>query len=301
MLRRAGYFLRKGLGNLRQHIFINIVAVGTIAVSFSLIDSALLVYENLKATLVTWGEKIQVTAYLRDGLGQDQVQNVIRGIRGVPGVREVAYISKDQALKTFREEMKGMEGFFDGLRFNPLPAYCDITLQDDFRTADRVMEIAGVLGRMDGIEDVQYGQEWVGKFSAFLQILRLGGLLVGVALLFAVTFIVSNTIKLSVYARREEIEIMKLVGATNLFVRVPFVIEGGTQGLLGSSLSVALVYAAYRMVLERIGQPVSLALGTGTPLFLPWKTIVLLVAGGTGLGLLGSISSLGRFVKQDGR
>lgn len=297
LLFRAGYFLRKGVTNLRQHMFINIVAIGTIAVSFFLIGSALIIYENMKGIVLTWGEKIQVTAYLKDGVKQESVDGTLHTIKGITGVKDVVYVSKDQALKTFRGEARGMGGFFDGMKVNPLPSYCEVTLESPFRTADKVREIASIIQKMDAVDDVQFGQEWVEKFSALLQVLRLGGVAVGVALLFAVIFIVSNTIKLSLYARREEIEIMKLVGGTNLFVRIPFVIEGGVQGLLGTALSLCLLYSVFSIFLERMSGPLSLSLGIGTPLFLPAKTIIILLSGGAGLGVLGSMTSLGRFVK----
>lgn len=297
LLRRAGYFLRKGVTNLRQHIFINVVAIGTIAVSFFLIGSALMIYENMKGILVRWGEKIQMTAYLKDGARQDAVDKVLRTIREIPGVENVVYFSKDEALRSFRREMKGMAGFFDGVKINPLPSYCEISIKSAHRTAAGVKEIASIIQSMAAVDDVQFGQEWVEKFSALIQVLRLGGMAVGAALLLAVIFIVSNTIKLSLYARREEIEIMKLVGATNFFVRVPFVIEGGVQGLLGTVFSLGFLYSTYRVLLERMGEPLSLSLGIETPVFLSVRAALLLLMGGVGLGVLGSMTSLGRFIK----
>lgn len=297
LLRRTGYFFRKGVTNLKQHLFINIVAIGTIAVSFFLIGSALIIYENMKGIVVKWGEKIQVTAYFKDGVKQEAVDTTLHAIREIEGVSDVSYVTKDQALRSFRTEMKGMGGFFEGIKINPLPSYCEVVLKDSFRTAEKVKKIASLIQGMDAVDDVQFGQEWVEKFSALLQVLRLGGIAVGAALLCAVIFIVSNTIKLSLYARREEIEIMKLVGGTNFFVRIPFVIEGGVQGLLGTALSLGFLYSAYRVLIVRIGESLSMSLGIGAPLFLSVKLVLLLLAGGMGLGVLGSITSLGRFVK----
>jgi len=296
-LRRALYFLSKGLANVKQHLFINIIAIITIAVSFFLIGSAFLVYENLKRIVAGWGEKIQITAYIRDGVKRDQVDRVLHAIEGIQGVQGVKYLSKEEALRSFRAEMRGMEGFFDGLKMNPLPAFYEITLARDYRNASVVRDIAGLLEKIEVIEDVQYGQEWVERFSAFLQVLRFGGFTVGIALLLAVWLIVSNTIKLSLYARRDEIEIMKLVGATNLFVRIPFVIEGGLQGLLGASVAVILIAVGFGVLLDRMGNPLSIAIGLDTPLFLSMKSVLILLLGGMGLGVIGSITSLGRFVK----
>jgi len=296
-LQRALYFLRKGLANVKQHLFINIIAIITIAVSFFLIGSAYLVYENLKRIVTGWGEKIQITAYIKDGAKRDQVDRALHAIEGIEGVQKVKYLSREEALKSFRAEMRGMEGFFDGLKMNPLPAYYEITLARDYRNASIVRDIAGLLEKIEAIEDVQYGQEWVERFSAFLQVLRFGGVTVGIALLLAVWLIVSNTIKLSLYARRDEIEIMKLVGATNLFVRIPFVIEGGLQGLLGASVAVILIAIGFWALLDRMGSPLSIAIGLDTPMFLSVKSVFIMLLGGMFLGVIGSITSLGRFVK----
>jgi len=175
LLHRAGYFLRKGLDNLRQHLFINAVAIGTITVSFFLIGSALMIYENMKGILGKWGEKIQVTAYFKDGVKQGAVEHTLHAIREISGVEDVLYISKDEALRSFRKEMKGMAGFFDGVKINPLPAYCEVVLNSDSRSAQRVKEIASTIQEMDAVNDVQFGQEWVERLQRSFRFCALAG------------------------------------------------------------------------------------------------------------------------------
>lgn len=294
---RAIYFLERASQNIRQDVFINLVTISTIAVTLLILSSFWLCFLNLNSFLQKWGEKIQITAYLDEGISPEQLKELKETVLKIKGVKELSFVSKDQALKLFREQLGGQDGLLDGLSSNPLPASWEIQLQKDFQNSERAEEIIGRLKNFKEINDLQYGQRWVERFSTFLNFIRLTAFFVGGVLVLATIFIVSNTIKLSVYARKEEIEIMKLVGAADWFVKVPFFIGGILQGLLGASISMVILYGFYKFLTHEFSPMLSLSLGTGGLTFLPGNHIYWILLGGMFLGFVGSLTSLGRYLR----
>ncbi len=294
---RAIYFLERASQNIRQDVFINLVTVSTIAITLLILSTFWLCFLNLNSFLQKWGEKIQITAYLDEGASPEQLQELQEKVLSIEGVKELSFISKDQALKLFREQLEGQNGLLEGLNSNPLPASWEIQLQKNFQNSERAAEIIGKLKNFKEISDLQYGQEWVERFSIFLNLLRLAAFFIGGLLVLATIFIISNTIKLSVYARKEEIEIMKLVGAADWFVKIPFFIGGILQGLLGALISMAILYGLYKFLTHEFSPMLSLSLGTGGLTFLPGNHIYWILLGGMFLGFMGSLTSLGRYLK----
>jgi len=294
---RAIYFLERVGQNIRQDVFINLVTISTIAVTLLILSTFWLCFLNLNSFLQNWSEKIQITAYLNEGASPEQLKELKEKILGIKGIKELSFTSKDQALKLFREQLGGQNGLLDGLSSNPLPASWEIQLQKDFQNSERAEEIIGRLKNFKEINDLQYGQRWVERFSTFLNLLRLAAFFIGGLLILAAIFIVSNTIKLSVYARKEEIEIMKLVGAANWFIKVPFFIGGILQGLAGASIAMVILYGLYKFLIHEFSPMLSLSLGTGGLTFLPWNHIYWILLGGMLLGFMGSLTSLGRYLK----
>ena len=156
--------------------------------------------------------------------------------------------------------------------------------------------------QLPGVDDVFYGQEWLEKFSGFISLLKLSGLIMGLFLLLTTTFIISNTIRLALYARKEELEIMKLLGATDSYMKLPFLIEGLLQGLAGAAMALVSLYAIYRLFALKLTGANSLSLitlstGSFQLSFLSLETMFYLLICGMALGLWGSFVSLGRFLK----
>jgi cell division transport system permease protein len=205
-------------------------------------------------------------------------------------------VSRAEALKRFKNRLRGQETLLEGVRPEVLPTSFEISLKRAHRDTQNVESFVTVLKRIPGITEVQYGEEWVKRFNAFLNFMRrLGGLLGGFLVL-AVIFIVSNTIKLTIYARRDEIEIMSLVGATAFFIKAPFLLEGLMQGLAGAVIAIGMLLAMYAGFLHNAGSfltfnPVSSGLG-----FLPLEYIGGIILAGGMLGFIGSLTSLKRFV-----
>jgi len=164
-------------------------------------------------------------------------------------------------------------------------------------TPAALRQLAAFLSRLEGVEEVQYGQEWIDRMAAVLNVMRLIGLSVGLALGVASLLIVSNTVRLAIYARAEEIEIMRLVGATKTTVRLPFLLEGLIQGGAGAGLALGLLFAAYRITLYKLQMAPGQASGLGLGSFLPASAVMTMLAVGAALGAIGSLLSVSRLLR----
>lgn len=295
---RAGYFLTRALVNIRQNIFVNVVTIGTITLALLIVSLFLLVFVNIENAADNWSERVQVTVYFDRELSA-QEQSQLRGkIAALPETSRVSYVSRDEALKRFKGRLRGQETLLEGVRSDVLPTSFEITLKRAHRDTPEVERFVGSLRKISGITEIQYGEEWVRRFNAFINFMRLAGALLGGFLVLAVVFIVSNTIKLTIYARRDEIEVMSLVGATPFFIKAPFLLEGVIQGLAGALIAIALLLAMYAGFLHNAGSfvtfnPVSSGLG-----FLPPAYIGYIILAGAILGFVGSLTSLKRFINS---
>lgn len=293
---RLGYFFRRALLNLRQNIFVNVVTIGTITLALLIVALFLLVFVNLENAVGNWSERVQVTVYFdRDMDAREQVELRTK-IVAIPGADRVTYVSRDEALKRFKSRLRGQETLLEGVRPEILPTSFEITLKRSSRDTQEVEAFVTVLKRIPGISEVQYGEEWVKRFNAFLNFMRLLGALLGSFLLIAVVFIVSNTIKLTIYARRDELEVMALVGATRLFIKAPFLIEGIVQGCAGSLFAIGMLLGLYEGFLHNAGSFLTFNPAASGLSFLPLEYVGGLFAAGIALGFIGSLTSLKRFV-----
>ncbi|MBI5485506.1 MAG: ABC transporter permease [Deltaproteobacteria bacterium] len=293
---RIGYFLTRALTNIRQNIFVSVVTIGTITLALLIVSLFLLVFVNLENAAENWSERVQVTVYFDRELAP-QEQTALRGrIEALPEAARVSYVSREEALKRFKNRLRGQDTLLEGVRPEVLPTSFEISLKRANRDTQGVENFVTSLKHIPGITEVQYGEEWVRRFNSFLNFMRLLGALLGGFLVLAVVFIVSNTIKLTIYARRDELEVMSLVGATSFFIKAPFLLEGLIQGLGGAVIAIVLLFGLYEGFLHNAGSfltfnPVSSGLG-----FLPFEYIAGIILSGAILGFIGSLTSLKRFV-----
>ena len=292
-----GYFFRQAWQNLKQNPWINAITLATISLSFLILGFFLVIFINAKGLLEEWGGRIRVTAYLSDSLTAERVSRVQEEIRGFKEVQEVSYRSKDAALKALEEKLKGQRGLLNGLPRNPLPASLEIQLRPEYQNSIGVQSVVAKLRGKPEVEDLQFGSEWVERFSAFVALLQVLGLGLGGMLLVAAFFVTSNTIRLNIFARREEIEIMRSVGATGLFIRAPFYIEGVLQGFLGACLAVGSLFVLFQLFLTKVYDPLKDLLGNFPLHFLTAEQALAMTLGGFILGLLGTQVSIGRYLR----
>lgn len=296
-MRRLIYFLLRALRNMRQSPFLCGASIGTVTVSLVILAFFALVVQNVEHLTRQWSGEVQVVAYLdRLPPGRELDQQINR-IRAFPQVSKVTYVSREEAFARFQKRLGDDAELLQGVDHDFLPASLEIGLKPGYRNRQGVDAVVGELRKDSRFADLRYGQDWLDRFEAFLALLRLTGLVLGGFLLFAALFIVSNTIKLTLYARRDELEVMALVGATPGFIKTPFLIEGAFQGLIGGGLALLASYGLHQLFLREDLTRLLIASGVGEIRFLPLSWQLLLVAAGVALGLFGSLFSLRRLVR----
>ncbi len=288
------YVVRTSLRGLRASSVTTAVSVGTIAVALVLVGAFALLVANMEGLLDRFGDDLRVTAYLEEGVSEDERGELAALASTVEGVLEVQSISSAQALARFREGVGARTGLLEALDENPLPASLEITLVEERRSPDGMRVVVEALDGLPGVAELAYGQEWVEGYARSVALLRNLGLGLGCVLGLATLLIVTNTIRLAVYARRDELEILSLVGAGRGFVATPFLLEGALVGGLGGLVALAILLALFRLLLPSLEEGLALLVGFASPRFFRFGEALSLVNGGVGLGLVGSALALVR-------
>ncbi|MFH0811242.1 MAG: permease-like cell division protein FtsX [Pseudomonadota bacterium] len=292
------YFIHKAFQNLRHFFLINLITFGIISLALLVFSTFLMIVLNFQTYLDKWKSQIQVTAYLREKITVEELEVVKQKIKSFPEVKGFTFISKEEALSFFNRRFPEQKKILEGLPENPLPASIDLHPKDSYQNTKQIKALASKVKNLPGVEEVEYGQFWIEGYLSFLNVIKKATLTVGVVILLATVFIISNTIKLTVYARKEEIAIMKLVGATNFFIRVPFFIEGIMLGLGGALVALSTLYIAYHCFIKWVAQLSYLPVQELSIVYLPPYYLILVAMGGMVTGFLGSFFSLGRYLKM---
>ena len=292
ILRALAYFFAEAATSLWRSRLMNALSVGTIAVSLFVLGAFLTIASNLNEVVARWSRKVQVTFYLTDGLEAPVRESLVGRLKDDPAVESVEEISRDQALARFRSLFRDLQTLPDDLGENPFPASVEATLRPGRESPEEVKRLVAAFEKAPGVEEVQYDLLWIQRLATAIRLVRGVGALLGGILVLAGVFTISNVIRLTVYARQDELDIMRLVGATRAYVKGPFVVEGLIQGGLGGLISVGLLWAAFR-VLARDALAASDLMGRAV-VFLPLDVCVFIVAGGMAVGVIGSLLSLGR-------
>lgn len=296
-MERLIYFFRRALRNMRQCPFLCSVAVGITAVALTIVAFFAIVVINVQQLTAHWSSQVEIVAYLDSSPDSRALQELQKKILALPEVEGVRYVSQEDAFTQFRQRLGGDADLLDGVEATILPASLDISLKPSQRNQAGVDTVVGRLQKELGLHDLRFGREWLAKFESFVVLLKLGGAVIGGFLLFAALFIVSNTIRLTQYARRDELEVMGLVGATSMFIKTPFLIEGAIQGAVGGGLAILISFALFRIFLHDGLAALLLASGSGGIQFLPLSFQGLLLGAGIFLGLFGSLMSLRKLVR----
>ena len=297
MIVRSGYFLKRALRNMRQSPVLSLASVATVAVALALLAFFAIVVLNVQQLTASWGENLAIVAYLDNVPDKKVVNSWAKEIENYPEVASVSYVSRKEAFERFRKRLGEDADLVEGLGPDVLPASLEISLADDWRNESALTAVVDRLRKDNRFDDLQYGQGWLEKLEAFLLLLRVSGSALGGFLVFAALVIVANTIKLTLYARQDELEAMTMVGGTSLFIKLPYLIEGALQGLMGGLTALGLSFLAFQVILQKSLGSLLLITGIDTIHFLPPIWQGLLIVGGGLIGLLGSLFALRKFVR----
>jgi cell division transport system permease protein len=284
----------RAITNLRQNWLISSITIGIISICLFLVGGYLFMTYNLQGVFETWKTQVRVTTYLRDGFQEEDILIFQDRLSSLSEVHSVTYTSKSKALEEFGVMLGDDRFLIEGLDRNPLPASLRITPKDQYRNLDGVKIILGAIGDDPLVQDIQYGQDWLDRLDRVFYALDFGAVVLGLTLSLAAVFIISNTIKITVMARRDELEIMRYVGATESFIRLPFLVEGVIQGMAGAALSLGLLGGVHTLLASRSDQPLLKMLNIESLAFLPLSAIGAILLAGMVLGGLGSLASVGK-------
>jgi len=281
---------REALLSFRRAPLLSLLSITAIAFSLFTVGLFGLVALNLRQALRGVEERVEVVAFLLRGTAPETITLASQDIASFPEVADVKFVSEDQALVQARRELVEFKDAYRDLQVNPLPASLEIRLKEGFRDAAHVAGVADRVRSFAFVEDVRYGRDWISRLDQLRNMAGVVGLIIGAAFGLIAVVIIGVTIRLTIMQRAREIAIMRVVGATNWFVRGPFLLEGALKGVLGGLLALALAFAAYTVF--RGAGPLS------SLVFFRPLDMVLLVVFGVLLGLLGSLLSVGRHLKE---
>lgn len=293
MFSSLSYFWGETFRSLFRNRFMAIASVLTVTLSMFILGVFLSAVLNINHMASYLENQVEMTVYLKDGLTTDQVMGIGKYLKAQPGMKEIKFTNKDQAMKDFRERMGDQQGLLDAINGNPLPA----SYQMSFQTPEQLKTAAEVVAKYQGVETVQYGKDIIEQLYKVAQVIRLSGIVLIIFLAGAELFIISNTIRLTVFARRREIQIMKYVGASNGFIRWPFLFEGMVIGFLGSGFASLILWEGYKTVVSEMAAA-GLVFIPMIPLW-PFMgdTTLIILAAGIVIGVMGSAISLRKYMK----
>ena len=286
MFSSLGYFWKETFYSLFRNKFMAVASVLTVTLSMFILGVFLCAVLNINHMATYLENQVEMTVYLKDGLNTEQVMAVGKKLKTLPDLKEIKFTNKDQAMAEFKQRLGDQQGILDAINGNPLPS----SYSTSFATPASLKNAVSIVTQYPEVDSVQYGQDIIEQLYKVAQVIRIGGIILIVFLAGAELFIISNTI-------RREIQIMKYVGATNGFIRWPFIFEGMIIGFIGSGLSAFILWEGYKVVLMEMAQA-GLVFIPMIPLwpFIGYMTVMLLAAGII-IGILGSTISLRKYMK----
>jgi cell division transport system permease protein len=284
--------LANTLAGLRGSPLTSAIAAATIGVCLFLAGAFALLVANMEAILARFGEELHVVAYLEPGLPQAQLDALMERALAQPGVETVAYVSAEEAAERFRRTQPERAVLLDGMPENPLPASVELRLAPEQRRGATAEAVGAALAELPGVAEIGGGNEWIEGYAQAVALVRSVSSAIGAVLALATLLIVANTIRLSIYARRDEIDILRLVGASRAYVATPFLLEGLLEGVAGGLLGLAALWGAWHGLAPSLRGGLMLLIGDSPPEFLSPSGCAWLVGAGGLLGLAGSAAAL---------
>ncbi len=289
-MRALKYFVAEAAASLWRGRLAASMAILTIGAGLFVLGLFMIVNTNVLRLTASWTETAELAVYLRDDATTEQVQGILDLIRDSGVATDSRLVSKDQALERFTQDFPDLGDTAGRLGRNPFPASIDVRLRADAPIAEQAVEaLAGRLSKEAGVSDVRYDRRWLNRLNGIVRVVRTMGLVIIVMLAIAAALTVANVVRLAAHARRDEIEIMQLVGAPFTYVRGPLVLEGVMQGGAGALLAILALAALFAAARAQYGNVLADVLGFGAIAFIPAELCAVLLLGGMLLGCIGGL------------
>lgn len=292
-LSTSEYFIKEVYTSFKRNIWMTLASIFTVVLSLFILGFFSIVILNLNKMADTLESQVQISVYLKDDLSQEEIDETKETLSKIEGLQDIKFTTREEAMKNFKERLGDQQFLLDALDdTNPLPNSFSLTVT----SPQQVKTIADTAAALDSVESVSYSQDIINHLFNLTHLIRLIGVALIILLTGAAIFIISNTIRLTVFARRKEIAIMKYVGATDWFIRWPFLLEGICLGFIGGGLATIFLYIVYNQVTQEIYEAMAFFPLIPQHPFIDYISLAILVAGII-IGALGSTISLKRFLK----
>lgn len=292
-LSTSEYFIKEVYTSFKRNIWMTLASIFTVVLSLFILGFFSIVILNLNKMADTLESQVQISVYLKDDLSQEEIDETKENLSKIEGLQDIKFTTREEAMENFKERLGDQQFLLDALDdTNPLPDSFSLTVT----SPQQVKTIADTAAALDSVESASYSQDIINHLFNLTHLIRLIGVALIILLTGAAIFIISNTIRLTVFARRKEIAIMKYVGATDWFIRWPFLLEGICLGFIGGGLATIFLYIIYNQVTQEIYEAMAFFPLIPQHPFIDYISLAILVAGII-IGALGSTISLKRFLK----
>ena len=292
-LSTSEYFIKEVYTSFKRNIWMTLASIFTVVLSLFILGFFSIVILNLNKMADTLESQVQISVYLKNDLSQEEIDETKETLSKIEGLQDIKFTTREEAMENFKERLGDQQFLLDALDdTNPLPDSFSLTVT----SPQQVKTIADTVVALDSVESASYSQDIINHLFNLTHLIRLIGVALIILLTGAAIFIISNTIRLTVFARRKEIAIMKYVGATDWFIRWPFLLEGICLGFIGGGLATIFLYIVYNQVTQEIYEAMAFFPLIPQHPFIDYISLAILVAGII-IGALGSTISLKRFLK----
>lgn len=291
-MKRFWYFIREAYTSIRTHQASTLIGIVTTAFTLTSFGIFLLLYHNVHNILGRVQHNIQIIVYPKDDIEPSKLHDLQQAIKAEPAVDSLIFISKQDALTEFTHQFPDEVYLLEGLGESPFPASLVLTMAAKTPTTDMISNLVNRLQHNPDIEQVRYNRDWIERLTLLIAYMELGALVVGGILALASITIIANTVQLAFYTREQEIEILRLIGATSLFISIPYLIEGAILGAAGGGIALGFLRGGFELFTHKI-QGLSVFGGFSSVFeFFPLPLSLLLIGGGILLGCLGTLTTI---------
>ena len=286
------YSIQTVMKSFWREKWINLLTILSISIGLSLVTTFIMITFNMDSVIQRWAKNFGLVVYLNDNITNEEEKTLERRFSQDVEIAEVKYISKELALKELHATLGENALILKGLQENPLPSSFELRLKSSLLKPELVKHKAEQIETMAGVEEIQYGEKWLSSLYTISKSMKLGAIVIGGAIFIAITFITYSTIKIYFYRRKDEIETLKLLGATRGFIRLPFLLEGLFMGILGGVISSLAIYGIYSFTSLKVVEFLpSIKLFMAS---LPVQVYILVPLAGAAVSVIGSFIAVGK-------